>query len=181
MNKLSRAAIALIAAATSTLVLSTSAASAASNADKHTGIATFEGKKIDLRRSWGEATACLVDQQGDVRCYRTEKEMDFVIAAQDSSKGPQARAAACSSSVRLYRNTSWGSSVLYLSQRNVWINASWYGFNNITSSYKVGACSSVFRSLNNGGGSSYFGSTSTWASASSMGSWDNYLSSVWIY
>jgi len=181
MNKLSRAAVALLAAATATLVLSTSAASAADEVDKQPGMAMFEREQINLQQSWGEATACLVDQQGNATCYRTEKEMDLVLAVQDGVSATQSRAASCGSSLRLYRNTSWGSSVLYLSQRNVWINASWYGFNNITSSYRAGGCSTVFRSLNNGSGSTYIGSTSAWASASSMGSWDNHLSSVWIH
>jgi hypothetical protein len=89
--------------------------------------------------------------------------------------------AACSSSLRLYRSTSYGGAVLQLTTRNTYINLSGYGFDNDTSSYKVGACSAGFYDGSGGGAPTYPGSTGANASATSMVSgWDNRVSSVYI-
>ena len=91
------------------------------------------------------------------------------------------RRAACSSSVRLYSGTSYSGSVLWLSTQFSFLNLSNYGFNNVTSSYRIGACDAVFYDLNNGGAPQYGGAT--WAGASSasmLAGWDNRVSSVFI-
>lgn len=154
--------------------------------------ASFEGRSLDLSKSWGDAQACWVDEKGSATCFRSEEQMDraLVAAGKDlkSTNPPTAedkregyRAATCSSSLRLYRNNSYGGGVLYLSQRGYWTNLSWYGFDNVVSSYRVGGCSTVFRSGTYGSGMSYWNSTSAWASRSSMSGWDNVLSSIYIY
>jgi hypothetical protein len=81
----------------------------------------------------------------------------------------------------LYRSTSYGGAVLQLTTRYTYINLSGYGFDNDTSSYRVGACAAYFYDGTNGGGSVYPGSTGAGVSASSMVSgWDNRISSVYI-
>lgn len=71
--------------------------------------------------------------------------------------------------------------MLSLSTRYTAINLAPYGFDNVTSSYKVGACRSGFYDGSSGGGSIYPGSTGAGAQAASMASgWDNRVSSVVI-
>ncbi|GGK22845.1 hypothetical protein GCM10010124_14250 [Pilimelia terevasa] len=48
-----------------------SASSTAESAGPEPGMATFEGKLIDLRKGWGEARVCDVYSARDVRCFRT--------------------------------------------------------------------------------------------------------------
>ena len=87
----------------------------------------------------------------------------------------------CSSSVRLYDGTSFTGSVLSLSIQWQTLNLSSYGFDNRTSSYRIGPCGADFYSGANTAGSLYGGATWAGASASSMGSWNNILSSVYIF
>jgi hypothetical protein len=150
--------------------------------------ASFEGKVIDLSLGWGEAKACI--ELGDhTECFRTEKQMtdahpdSLDSKSQIASTGEaQTLSAVCSSSLRLYNGTSYGGTVLTLTTRQQILNLSGYGFDNLTSSYKVGACSASFNSAANLGGSVYPGSTSAGSSATSMlAGWDNVVSSVYIY
>ena len=137
-------------------------------------IANFEGTRINLTHGWGEATACTSDGTR-TDCFRTEAQMDWFLG--------QAMHVAldCSSSLRLYSSSGFGGSVLHLTARGSWLNLSNYGFDNITSSFIVGACDSFLASGASGGGSWYPGSTTAGASAASMLSgWDNVLSSAFI-
>ena len=154
--------------------------------------ASFEGRQIDLSKDWEGAGACWVDEVGTAECFGTESEMDLALVAAghdlattnsptEADKREGARAASCSSSLRLYRNNYDGGGVVYLSQRGYWINLSWYGFDNVVSSYRVGGCSTTFRSGSNGSGTTYWGATWAWASKSSMSGWNNVLSSVLIH
>lgn len=88
---------------------------------------------------------------------------------------------ACSSSLRLYDGTGYGGAVLNLSSRSTWLNLSTWGFDNRTSSYRIGACSSNLADYTGGGGSWYPGSASAGAQSSSMQTgWNNRISSVFI-
>jgi hypothetical protein len=164
-------------------------------ADPVTGDPThawFEGGEIDLSKSWGDATACV--ELGDhTECFRTEAEMleahpelaettttnDRVGSSRVSSDATIQ--AACSTGLRLYRVTSYGGIALSLTTRSIWHNMASYGYDNDTSSYKVGGCSSVFRAGASGAGSTYPGNTgaNAWA-ASMLAGWDNVVSSVYI-
>lgn len=85
----------------------------------------------------------------------------------------------CSTSLRLYDGTGQTGAVISLSTRGTSVSLSAYGFDNRTSSYRVGACSSTFYSGVSTG--VYGGNTAANASASSMLSgWDNVVSSVFI-
>lgn len=160
--------------------------------------ATFGSQRLNLADSWGDARAC-VEIAGEVSCYRSEAAMDAAhpelgklashhvptesataVTASTAGVGFVARAN-CATQLRLYSSTSFGGNLLTLTSRSVVHNLSVYGFDNIASSYKVGACSSTFWSGANASGSTYPGSTGANASASTMGGgWDNTLSSVRI-
>lgn len=148
--------------------------------------ATFEGRTIDLADGWGPARACATLDE-HTECFRSEAAMDRWIASereaasQQSGDGPAGAMASCSSSLRLYDGTSYTGQILHLSTRSLWINLSGYGFDNLTSSYRIGACGAYLAENASGGGAWYPGNTSAGASASSMATgWNNRVSSVYI-
>ncbi len=110
-----------------------------------------------------------------------ELENEYV-KAEASQRIRRVASSTCSSFLRLYDLTAYRSPVLYLRDRYQWLNLSSYGFNNRTSSYKVGACNSVFADYSNGGGALYpTNLTQAYDQASSMNSgWNNDVSSVYI-
>lgn len=178
-------AVAAAIAASLTFTASARAASDSSSdrpeAKTESVTATFEGQAFEMVDGWGqpnrfpEVGACHV--AGDeVTCYRSERAMDRALA---STASPSQARASCSSSLRLYDGTYKSGPVLYLTTRWTTLNLSSYGFNNRTSSYRVGACSARF--YNGFGSGLYPGNTSAWASANWMLSgWNNTISSVFI-
>jgi hypothetical protein len=155
--------------------------------------AMFEGAKIDLGEGWGEAKACAVTDT-EVRCFRTEATMDRYLAMRERRAAADAPAntvgggfaasaasTTCSSSLRLYDGTSFTGSVLSVAIRWSVLSLWRYGFDNRTSSFRVGACGVDFFSGSSGGGSAYSGATWAGGSAASMGYWDNVVSSIYIY
>lgn len=159
---------------------STVTAAATSN-DGESVVAWFEGRWIRLTDGWGEARACIGDDRG-ARCYRSEAELDKAEGLEGS--GEFAPMADCTTGVRLYENTTYNEDVsgrmLLLTPRFVLHNLSSWSFNNITSSYKIGACSAAFYDTTSGSGL-YPGNTNAWVSASAMWSgWDNRIGSVYI-
>ena len=148
-------------------------------------IASFEGGYLNLRNGWGQATACTSDGV-TTECFRTEKELDQYLTQVASPNGSQSLGdvgiqSVCSTTLRLYSGTSFGGSVLSLSTRLTFLNLSAFSFDNVTSSYRVGACSSTFYDGATGGAPTYPGNTSAGASATSMlAGWDNRVSSVFI-
>lgn len=141
-------------------------------------LAWFEGQQIDLSRSWGEAHACSISDTGNF-CFRTEEEMDQFLNEPTAAGADEAVIlATCSTKLRLWDLTSQSGAVLSLDLRALNISLSTYSFASRTSSYRVGACSSVFR---DSGGAVYPGTTSAGASANSMSSgWNNRITSVYI-
>ncbi len=143
-------------------------------------IATFERERFDMSQGWGteetrpEIQACHIEVAGEADCFRSEAELNSFLGESRSS-----RSASCSSSLRLYDGLNKTGAVASFTARGQIISLSGYGFNNRTSSYRVGACSST---LYNGiGSSAYPGSTSAYASANSMLSgWNNTISSIRI-
>jgi len=175
------AAVALAALVT---LLSSGPAAASGDAghDRSNVVATFEGSVIHLADGWGEAQACASDDGRTARCYRSEAEMDAVeaeSAVPGWSRGGIARAA-CSGPLRLYRAANYGGSVLQLSVQGQYINLAGYGFDNDTSSYRIGPCGARFYDTATGGGL-YPGSTTAGASSPTMAAgWDNRISSIRI-
>jgi hypothetical protein len=151
----------------------------------------FEGVEIDLADGWGEATACLIwEEIGVSECFRTEAEMDAriteleatVTASEAFGGGMVAASSVCAGYLRLYDGTSYSGAVLYLRDRFQWLNLSNWGFDQRTSSFKVGPCSSYFADWSNGGGDWYpTGDTQAFDQSPSMISgWNNDVSSVYI-
>ena len=155
--------------------------------------ATFEQGELDLGESWGDATAC-IEFADHTECFRTDDELVAaypeygagggnvnVIAAVGPADGGVTLMSTCSSSLRLYRSNGFTGGTLVLTTRAVVLNLSTYGFDNDTSSYRVGACASTFWAGASGSGSVYPGPTGANASASAMLSgWNNVVSSVYI-
>lgn len=123
--------------------------------------AVFEGQPIDLTQGWGEAQACLYWPEATnlVECFRTEAEMDTRFAELQAeqypvvvklSHGVGTAVSTCSGYVRLYDGTGYGTPVLLLASRFQWINLSPLGWNQRTSSYKIGPCSAYFADYSNG-------------------------------
>lgn len=132
------------------------------------------------RELWLDAEACLVwpELLPAPECFPTEQEMDSRIA-QLRDSAPAARLA-CSGTLRLYDGTSYGTPVLALSPGALWTNLSTYGFDNRTSSYRIGPCDAQFAADPWGGGAFYPQSaTAAYMSSPSMISgWNNRVSSV---
>lgn len=142
-------------------------------------LATFEGRTINLAQSWGAATACTSDGV-TTQCFRSVEEMDTSVASAVTT-GSVVALATCTTALRLYSGTSYSGTVLQLSSRLSTINLSTYGFDNITSSYQVGACGSTFYDGASGVAPTYPGPTgANAASASMLTGWDNRVSSVYI-
>lgn len=154
-------------------------ADAAATAAPDPSIATFEGGKIDLRSGWGDAKACTSDG-ATTACFRSEAELDEAWPGRASSPG-FVISSVCSASLKLYSATSYGGTLLQLSARLTYINLSVYGFDNTTSSYKIGPCSATFYDGSNGGAPSYPGNTTANFQSLSMSvGWDNRVSSIYI-
>ncbi len=149
------------------------------------GLARFEGRIIDLAEDWDDAQACVVwDQEHLAECFRSEAELiEHLSSSTEGGDGQTLGVlSTCASSLKLYDGLGFSGSALYLHQRTTWINLSDYGWANRTSSYKVGACSSYFADLANGGGDWYPTSyTQAYDQATSMISgWNNRISSVYL-
>jgi hypothetical protein len=182
--------IALFAAAAATT--STATVTAAPALDATVGdpaSAIYGSETLDLADDWGTANAC-IELGAVTECYDTEADLlaaHTEVRSVARSIGVTRDAAAlssvtCSSSLRMYDGTSYTGGILYLNTRGVSHNLSNFGFDNVTSSYKVGACSASFFSSPNLGGSVYPGYTGAWAQSSTMaGGWNNVVSSVYIY
>jgi hypothetical protein len=93
-----------------------------------------------------------------------------------------ALAADCSSSLRLYTASSYTGNVLLILARSVWLNLSAYSFSNVTSSFKVGACSSYLADYNDGGGAWYpIERSAAWEVEPTMyAGWNDRISSVYL-
>ena len=136
-----------------------------------------------MATSWESATACAVSAAGAV-CFATEREMDAYLAptATAATASGAAPALVCSTSMRLYDGASYTGNLLYLSSQGTILNLANYGFDNATTSYKIGACSSYFYSGASGGGSLYpIQNTQAFDQYPTMLSgWNNAVSSVYM-
>jgi hypothetical protein len=148
--------------------------------------AGYAGGTLDLSESWGTAAAC-VELTSATKCYGTEAELlafhpelnTFVTSTKGRSGLGAMVLANCSSSLRLYDGGGYTGSVLYLTTRQVVLNLSSYGFDNVASSYRVGACATTFYSLSNAGGGWF--SRAAYAQSTSMpAGFSNVVSSVYI-
>ncbi|MGH8873923.1 MAG: hypothetical protein ACRDVM_01545 [Acidimicrobiia bacterium] len=153
------------------------------------GLATFEGELVDLSEGWGEATACLV-YPGGVECFRTRGQLarrelqlfgDVGDPEVEASGDENALLATCSSPLRLYDGTYQTGDTVSVWTRSAWINLSGIGFDNRTSSFRVGACAVDLASGTWGGGSLYPRCTYAGCEEDVMASgWNNVISSVYL-
>ncbi len=170
----------MICVSTASAIVIGAPASAAG--DKTTTKAWFGDHWIDMAKGWESATACAVSDSAAV-CFATEREMDSYLASTATQVTSGAAAAGvCSTSMRLYDGASYTGNVLWLSSQWTFLNLSNFGFDNMTTSYKIGACSSYFYSGASGGGSLYpIQNTEAFDQYSTMLSgWNNVLSCVYM-
>ena len=145
------------------------------------GVATFEDGVIDLRSGWGEAEACLTNG-ATTRCFRSESELDSYLGGRVVGPGAAVFSWLCLNPLRLYSGSNHTGTVLVIANTGVWVDLAALGFNNATSSYRVGSCPALFADGPFGGGSYYPGNTAAGASAAVMlAGWNNRLSSVYVY
>lgn len=152
------------------------------------GQAWFDGELLDLSASWGEARACLVWREVDmVECFRSVRELDAAAASaapdHDVEGGNVSiQAVQCSSWLYLYEHSNGGGRTLQFRDRGYWQNLSPWGFSNVTSSFRTGACRVALAENTGGSGAHYPGTTSANHYEPRMVSgWDNRVSSIYIY
>jgi hypothetical protein len=139
-------------------------------------LARFEGRWIDLSRSWGVAKACLVYPHRSTECFRTERALRQRVAALG------APGVSCSSPLVLHDGTYQTGTSVSVYARGLWIDLSTVGFNNKTSSYKVGACAVELASGSGGGGVHYTRCLSAGCVENVMDvGWNNVVSSVYLH
>jgi hypothetical protein len=143
------------------------------------GIALFEGQRINLADGWGKAKACATDGI-TTTCYRSEAAMDAASARALGGELVQASSLNCSSPLKLYRGTSFTGAVMQISGRAEFLGLAGLGFDNDTSSYKVGACSSYFYDGVPNVGLYPGNTTALWSQSAMLTGWDNRISSVYI-
>ena len=145
-------------------------------------VVEFDGAELDLSEDWGDAMACAFDGV-TARCFHSESEMDRALAITTTVTRPMRTIAttssSCSSALRLYTGTYQQGTVLLVAARQTPVDLSLVGFNNVTSSYRVGACTSTLYAgfLT----SIYPGNTAAYVQANVMLSgWNNTISSVYL-
>ena len=107
--------------------------------------------------------------------------MDKRLQSEPQRQSSVALLAVCGTPLRLYNGISYTGTVLALAQRGTPLNLSGYGFDNATTSYKVGGCDADFYTGPSQTGSSYPGNTAAFAQSPSMVTgWNNTISSVYI-
>lgn len=158
-------------------------------------IATFNGSLIDLGEDWEGAAVCIVGPEvlSQPECYETEAEAearldqlapsgDATAAAVDGQEPVALAASNCASYLKLYDGYFYTGASLWLLGRGYWRNLSLYGFDQTTSSFKVGACSAYMADWADGGGS-WYPTSHTQAydlEPYITGGWNNDISSVYI-
>lgn len=163
-------------------VSETPAQAATTPSEVHGVRASYRGRVINLAEDWEGAMACVVSDES-AACFDTAEERDGELAkVEASTDSVGVQAVSCASSVRLYDGTSYmGASVAY-STRGAWLNLSSVGFDNRTSSFRIGACSSYFAD-DPGGGGSWYPTSATQAGAQStsmVSGWNNRVSSIYL-
>ncbi len=155
---------------------------AASSTPKQSAMASFEGHTIRLADGWGAAQACTTDGL-TTRCYSSEAAMDAAEASTTRSVLGvilQPLVECSLPTLKIYRLGSYGGAVLQFTTRGQLFNLASYGFDNDTSSYKIGPCAAAFYDTTSGGGP-YPGNTAANVSSPSMSSgWDDRVGSLFI-
>ena len=160
-----------------------STASTASASTDQASIAYFQGGTINLAQGWGSAHICDVIATGTY-CFAGQGQYQN-WASTELSSGVTALVITlvnCSSGLDLFQNIDYGGNELIVSSEANWINLSTYGFSDVVSSFKVGACSIGMTDSSNGSGNDYPGPTSSGSDVTWIGAaWNDRVQSVYIY
>ncbi len=144
--------------------------------------ASYNGGTIYLSQGWGTATVCAVTSTG-TSCFASQSDYQTWLSAQSAlgtlpiGMSPLTN---CSTGLKLFSAINYGGTELVLYTQSSWINLSAYSFANVTSSYKVGACAVGMAAGTNGTGAAYPGATSAGSSATTIGTWNDRVQSVYI-
>jgi hypothetical protein len=143
--------------------------------------ASYNGVTIDLTQGWSGATVCVIALSSN-NCFANTADYEMSLGASlpslDSVVIPLT---SCTPGLKLFENINYGGRELIVQTEAVWINLSDVSFSDITSSFKVGACSVEMTDAANGGGSVYPGPTSSGSNVSWIGSaWNDRIASVLI-
>lgn len=82
-----RAAIVACAAVSAAVAIQLPSATAAPPESTGAGLASFEGKTVDLRQGWGDAQSCVVQADARTECFRTDQEANAAVGY-DRTKDP---------------------------------------------------------------------------------------------
>ena len=154
-----------------------------SGASTQRSLASYNGGPIDLSQGWGSAQICSVTSAGTY-CFASQYDYQTWAATNPSTGAANGSSpmTSCSSGLDLYENINYGGRELILSSQSNWINLSIYGFSDIVSSFKVGACSIRMTDAANGAGSAYPGPTTPSSLVPWIGTaWNDRIQSVYVY
>ena len=159
--------------------------------------AAYEGRIIDLARNWGGASACLVapDLLSSTECFSSEGELEQRVTELESQFGAAAptsigstgsttasSSSGCGSFLKLYDGAWYNGQTIWFSTRLSWLNLSSYGFNQKTSSFRIGSCSAYFADYSWGGGAWYptYLTQANDNGPTMLPGWNNDVSSLYI-
>jgi hypothetical protein len=138
--------------------------------------ALFEGRWINLAHGWGAARECIIAPGRPTECFRTRAA---ALAQEQKTRLP---GVSCSTPLKLHDGTNQTGSTVSISVRGIWINLADLGFDNMTSSYTVGACAIDLASLADGGGFRYPRCLSADCVENVMANgWNNVVSSAYVH
>lgn len=170
------------------VLLAPAAAQAAPGTDP--GVASYEGRRIDLSRGWQGAGACAVLSTDDVRCYDTEKEMNDALAAEEQPssaaavEGASAAAAYCAGRsdlwLTLYEHASFGGRAVSFRDPGYWQNLSTWGFDKAMTSWRNNTYCLAYAAEGAGGGGAWLNLPARSSSANVGTAWNDRASSVYL-
>ena len=142
-----------------------------------TVMATFNGQPLSLAVGWGDAQSCVVYSRTAVECFATNAEADAAIGYVAPGDPTVAVPACANGWLCLFDGTSGGGQRLIFQDDN-WQNLNAYGFDNKTSSWRNNQGSDTAYLAGGTGGEGGRITLSAGGYASSMGSYNNWASSV---
>ena len=172
------------------LTLAAGPAGAAGSGDPSAdpSLASYDGHTIDLDDgSWDGASACASDGR-TTRCFDTEAELDAWLAGTPAARRRAVRRRwsgrqRCSPAPARCASTRTAASAAGCStcrRGGCGSTSRSYGFNNITSSFVVGACTVYLADGTNGGGSWYPGGYANSVVPVLASGWNDRISSVYV-
>jgi hypothetical protein len=174
-KRLARLAVCIATLMTS-MVAATPRAQAVASSEPRGATATFRGRTLNLRESWGKARSCVVYASRRVDCYTSNAEADAAIAPGGTitSFAVAALPACARGWLCLYEHINGGGRRLIF-QNDYWQNLAAYGFGGQVSSWRNNQSSSDWAFLSrNADGSGGYINLSPRGYASSMGDFNDW-------